>query len=310
MEDAYPLRLLKRMEPYHVSWDKLSSSPFEAAIELKNKGMNQDEAFDVCYMMWLVGRWKSYPQIYDVDFNLAITLAEQAHHIEDSYALPSELLLHLPYPTVCFKAMPIRYRISNAEELNYSGWILASIEETKQGKNLVACFERDKRSEASYDPVFLLPIIDGGTIKDSLEALKAQVLSSGMAPEEHILNEEMRFALFAAQLILYIQSASADVRQIPQGTKRKLSSVSRKPIRKINVGHTIGRTLRSANKGYSYTTFAKQGGTHKRPHIRRGHFHSYWVGSAKTGDKRLTVKWIAPIYVGGGSEEPVVTKVK
>ena len=63
MENIYPLKLLKRIEPYHVSWSRLSSSPFEAAVELRNKGMDTNEVFDVCYMMWLAGRWKSYPQI-------------------------------------------------------------------------------------------------------------------------------------------------------------------------------------------------------------------------------------------------------
>lgn len=44
-----------------------------------------------------------------------------------------------------------------------------------------------------------------------------------------------------------------------------------------------------------------------RPHIRRGHWHTYCVGKGRT--KRI-VKWLAPIFVGNPDETPVTIREK
>lgn len=36
-----------------------------------------------------------------------------------------------------------------------------------------------------------------------------------------------------------------------------------------------------------------------RPHLRRAHWHHYWVGQGRT---RLELRWIHPVLVGG--EQP------
>lgn len=40
----------------------------------------------------------------------------------------------------------------------------------------------------------------------------------------------------------------------------------------------------------------KSSSTFVRPHVRRGHFHSYWIGP-KQNPNDLVIKWIPPIYV-------------
>ena len=45
-----------------------------------------------------------------------------------------------------------------------------------------------------------------------------------------------------------------------------------------------------------------------RPHIRRAHWHSYWIGSRKKPKEReLVVKWLHPILIGGKSGDIVPT---
>ena len=49
------------------------------------------------------------------------------------------------------------------------------------------------------------------------------------------------------------------------------------------------------------------GETHKphRPHTRRGHWHHYWTGTKD--NRKLILKWTAPIFVGGSSDNIITT---
>ena len=48
-------------------------------------------------------------------------------------------------------------------------------------------------------------------------------------------------------------------------------------------------------------------GAPKRPHTRRGHWHHYWVGSDKDNSRKLILKWTAPMFIGGGSDDTIAT---
>jgi hypothetical protein len=37
-----------------------------------------------------------------------------------------------------------------------------------------------------------------------------------------------------------------------------------------------------------------------RPHIRRGHWHGFWTGPKKTGDRKYILKWLPPMVVSAG----------
>lgn len=311
MKEIYPLRLLKELHPYHLNWDLAAASPFECAFEMQRKGMDLDTSVDLAYAGWMLARWKSYQQVYDVDPALAMALGEQAKGADESYKLPAELLLNLPYPALCFKTIPIKYEKSKEEEgFYYTGWMLVSIDDSDENnKSLVVCFERTE-GNGRDDPLFRLPIVKDGTIGDSLKELIQDIEKTGIVAEKEIAKAEMQMALFAAQIILYIQSSGADVRRVPRGTKNKRKSSKEKPIKQVNVGYNIGRTLRKSRAIYEYDR-KESTGKHTRPHVRRGHFHSYWVGHKDSSDRRLVVKWIAPIFVGGKDQDDVtVTKVK
>ena len=54
-------------------------------------------------------------------------------------------------------------------------------------------------------------------------------------------------------------------------------------------------------------------GTHAspRPHIRRAHWHSFWVGKRDQPDARsVTLKWLPPIPVNVQGVEDLTTTVR
>ncbi len=82
-------------------------------------------------------------------------------------------------------------------------------------------------------------------------------------------------------------------------------------VRKWDVAWRIGAALRRRASESAAREEAENGGstgTRKRPHIRRGHWHSYWIGSGEQKEK--VVKWLPPLAVNAdtGEELPAVIR--
>jgi hypothetical protein len=79
------------------------------------------------------------------------------------------------------------------------------------------------------------------------------------------------------------------------------------------VGYRLGAALRSAasrsDEGADHCAAEQR--ARPRPHIRRAHWHSYWMGPVNSGDEhRLSVKWIPPIPVNIGKDHQPVPVVR
>ena len=95
--------------------------------------------------------------------------------------------------------------------------------------------------------------------------------------------------------VAYICSKNADIiSHVSSKQKRSSRSSSRRRPTWSKVGYRIGNQLRAYNQLHS-----EQGSQHAngsvRPHVRRAHWHHYWVGPSS--DRRLVLKWLAPIFV-------------
>lgn len=104
-------------------------------------------------------------------------------------------------------------------------------------------------------------------------------------------------------LVLYLCSEEPEIsnrtqpgpgRPQPRGIKggRKLFAPSNSRI--FQVGHRTGEQLRRAKKGGN----GEASGKTVRPHIRRGHWHGYWLGP-RDGERQFKFKWLAPTMVAG-----------
>ena len=70
-----------------------------------------------------------------------------------------------------------------------------------------------------------------------------------------------------------------------------------KKITNVIVGEAAGKQLREA-RVVAEREFKE--GKRKSPHLRRGHFHHYWILDADNeGQAKLIVKWLNPIMVNG-----------
>ena len=135
------------------------------------------------------------------------------------------------------------------------------------------------------------------------------------------LNKEL--AKRALSLVFYV-IASNDVRPArpgqPDKPHRPRPIKPRKGQSKIpaapgprywDVGVRFGGLLRSA---YTKAGAGQGTGSSKRPHVRRAHWHGYWVGPRSDPEKRrLELRWLPPILVGAKDSEElpsVIWRVK
>lgn len=108
-------------------------------------------------------------------------------------------------------------------------------------------------------------------------------------------------------LIAYICSESPDIRIVKTGKKRKKKrknqTITHKPV-VHECGFVLVKQLHAAR-----AQAEGGGGGTKRPHMRRGHWHTYWRGPRK-GKRVQTIKWVLPTMIAGSRKDLPVTNRK
>ena len=115
-------------------------------------------------------------------------------------------------------------------------------------------------------------------------------------------------------LVLYLCADNADlggrrpVKALDVRTKKGYRTLPPGHPRTWDVGVRVGAALRSMRKS---EPGEPQGGAHSahRPHLRKAHWHGYWLGPRKKQEeRRFEFRWIQPTLVGVQEEDmPAVT---
>lgn len=162
----------------------------------------------------------------------------------------------------------------------------------------------------------VVPIEKNVTLSRALtNFLKKEISAKRLKDNEEIINQISLSFAEKFQYLLYLSAVNAEITPVTRDAivkKAERKSQSEAPKRKsksevANVGYRIGSAIRSAKEEkervvyiHDDNTTQKQG-TPKSPHVRRSHFHSYWVGNGE--NKQLIVKWVNTIFVKGDSKE-------
>ncbi len=122
-------------------------------------------------------------------------------------------------------------------------------------------------------------------------------------------------------LVLYLCSQAAEIQEAgggrrvparpePQKTKKGMRFFAPEHPSRWEVGYRLGAALRHALWEHEP---AEATGSHAspRPHIRRAHWHSFWVGKRDQPDARsVTLRWLPPIPVNVQGVEDLTTTVR
>lgn len=265
--------------------------------------------------------WRKHKIIYDFDDVLAEELCSQADAFEEDYTLPINIILRPPYPCVFIKSS-----IPTKNFGNFTGfWVWIEVDAETNVKEFRVLFTTED-FELTHSTVLELtkPTI-GDCIEDTNRTRRRNHPDLYLEDELRLYNINDKMLLRAMQLYLYICSAEADVRDNLEQKKIYRPRAEGQPVKDRfreleikDVGVVIGATLRRAQREAepreavqhsNIEPHERKQGSPRRPHTRRAHWHHYWTGAKNQPDERkLTLKWIHPILVGGYTDT-VVTMI-
>lgn len=305
---AYDLVEKMRAEP-SLEWNKEKCYiPLAATIPIIDKYIIKKDQNTDPSALAAFSAWRQYKEIYHFDRELAGELYQQADDLED---IPVAVLEILPFPCLYIEL----------EDDVFQGFFVWWEQDfyldvdTKEYELRFLAVGNDESLE-----IYHLHICDGGTLRESTERtshkIKRGLMMQGRTVNGEFIDkyaqEQTQVVSRLVQLVLYICAENADVAENPEQKEitRKPSAGTRpkdvyREIRKWDVGVKIGKMIRQQKY---YSSGASGHGTTKRPHVRRGHYHHYWIGSEKDGTRRLILRWVAPTFVNGAADDVIVTK--
>lgn len=246
-----------------------------------------------------VGAWRQGRSIYRIDADAAAALADT--DLPD--AIPAQVLLELPEWGLYLTGMDTDPPLNGA--FIHLDW---SLDRRRPELWIVA----DLGGE--LDLLVSLPLyLDHPSLT---EALQQAIRTAGPAappPDGDVIDLDASSFLPDAQdyrsllgivrpivaALLYICSAEPDIvdPDRPGARPRRAARPAAQP-QVWEVGYRLSTALRKGRLDHE-----AQGGHHNSPvaHLRRAHWHLYWVGPKSDPEQRRTeLRWVSPVLVGSG----------
>ncbi len=306
---AYALIEKMRAEP-SLKWNKDKCYIPVAATATITEELGEKDKYGIDQSaLAAYAPWRKYKEIYHFNYDLAQELYLQADDFED---IPVDVLDALPYPCIYIEL----------EDDEFKGFFVhweQDFDFDRETQDYELRFFTVGNPDEGL-AVYHLHICGDGTLKDSATKTASR-MKRGMKIHGEKVDDgyidmiaEMQTKVVARllQLVLYICAENAEIIENPEQKQ-----ITRKPaagtppkdvfreIRKWDVGVKIGKMIHAQK--YEGGGEHREGSV-KRPHVRRGHYHHYWVGSVKDDSRQLILRWIAPIFVNGSDEDIIVTK--
>lgn len=295
-------------------WDDtkcyLPLSVFVEVCKLLNHDKFDDViAYDVVALFHTYN-WRRHKQIYSFDSEFANVLVQS-----DSSEVDTSVFENLPYNSF-YVDIP-----GGCITCNDKGEYLCTIQGFFCSRNvsmngvaddlmdcLMLYFVTDQNNVVACP----IKVKQGVTVQESTDSYLESLdyATNGDTDVREQYNEATKMVPYllnnATQLILYLCSMNMDIVENPEQKNiyRAPSKVSKiqdklREVRKWDVGYRIGQVIRKTKKEESEasTTSVGHSSSTKRPHSRRGHFHHFWVGKRDSEERKLIVKWVAPMYI-------------
>ena len=256
--------------------------PTSVAAQLMNDtGGYEKEYSDICAGLVTCAMWRKHKIIYQLHPDLVELLCNQAEDISDMDSIPVKIILeNMPYPVIYVMCNNIWDKCNG-----FFAWVdlidwrpVLRFGFTPLSEDVIAFSS--------------LMLVESGTILDCLSATAAN--SKGNPARTA---EEIRPFLKALQILLYILSANSD--QVENDRSKSIHRKSQqikdkfREVKQIDVGVHVSAAMRQATTGSAVSTGT---GSPKRSHMRRGHWHHYWIGKANQ-NRRIVLKWLAPMAI-------------
>ena len=297
-------------------WNSLCYIPIAATNAILQNKCNIFN-METCAYYAALSAWRQFKEIYTFSTELKETLYSQAN---TEITIPIEILYHIPYPCVYIS-------------FDQNNGFFSFFEHDTNTNELELRFLFVQANGDNIEPTLnvYLHLKEGYTVSDGIkrgiEIIRENAKNNGFKLSENELSNFEKYVKTIIsrniQLILYICADNAEIESSStQGETKKadtntLRNVPPKDvfreIRSWDVGFKYAKLVKEYNQNNTsnetsdnadsyHNSFSK-----KRPHTRRGHWHHYWTGSTSNNSRKLILKWTAPIFVAGNSDETITT---
>lgn len=294
------------------TWPDWCYLPMAASLEVAKLYTGEGYGFaKLGQLLAALGPWRKSKEVYQFDPDLEAVLFEQ-----DDLSLPAEILYQLPYNCLYISSRVAAGIIGFFAHLEYD------INTARPELRFLFVAE-------DYDWIGVPVHLDHQNLLDSMDAVRQEGIRQtfqrhdadtliALEKSQEKDNKFVRDVLVRAmQLVLYICAANSAIEPSPeQALYTRRSDVIKdrySEIRKWDVGVRIGQAIRGYRDNLQAEGPKKEGQPNnpRRPvaaHIRRAHWHHFWIGPKKEpGERKLIVKWIPHLYIGGSEEDsPIV----
>lgn len=244
------------------------------------------EAFSTTY---IVNIWAKSKQVYKFDAELELSLADS-----DRIELPVRILDRLPHRT---------FYIDFADDGIFKS-------------NFHGAFIHIAPEKTGY-LVYIMRVKDDGRSMSGKIALVSQndenatfIFDKNDIPQDDVdRNKDWRlFGFFSINALLYLCADNNEIHEsaLTKQTYRPSTHIKNKfsEIRQWECGYRYGTELRknktkSNDNDASASTNLPTSRKQVIEHIRRAHWHHYWVGKRNSTERKLILHWIPPTLVHG-----------
>lgn len=311
-----------------TKWDKRCYLPIGAGIAITSRGrkvtnpgdFTNREMSDAAVIAAVVP-WRFHKQIYVFDREMEEMLEEQG---EEDLVIPTEILNNLPYQCIYIKI--------NSED--FDGFFVHFESDANKGGEMELRFLLCWKSLDKYPIPIIIHLVENGTVKDgvgrTLEEMRKNAKKWEMRHTEkelelaHEVTEDLASKMI--QLVLYLCAENKEVKENPvqkkitkQPKEKKFIKDKFREVQMWNCGEQTGEIIRKIkyaakeekdeDEEKEARAFAAKTGGHKRPHSRRGHWHHYWVGKRDSTQRKLTLKWLPPMFIHSQIERTVTVNI-
>lgn len=252
-------------------------------------------------MLSALSMWRKNKQIYSFYGELEDLLYQQATEDDN---VPVDVLQNLPFPCIFIETK----KTNIMDIVGFFAFYLVK-NDKKQFRLLLV----------TKDLLIPVPLYlaKGQTIKNVFSHFFDQYSSFTKkrhpCPDQAYQNQVDQYiclVTYVMQLLLYICAQNAEICEKNESRKiykKKPETIKDqyKEVQHFECGKKISEIVRRTIKTNSSEilddelkiVFLQKNGSKKRPHVRKGHWHHYWVGSKKEQNRQLKLNWIAPSII-------------
>lgn len=227
-----------------------------------------------------VGTWQYSKSVYEFDPDIYDSIVDAGI----SGNIPDDILFRLPEWCVYIKTPNLMF--SDGDIIGFFAYLEDDVNTHKMELRIVLhCF----------DALHSIPILLNNTsIESSIDTLNRNV---GIEPKiqdndlKNLLKKIVPLVLYLCTDAPEFKSSSVDQpkNSTPTKTKKGLRLFPIEKSRTWKVGHEIGETIRTAHT---------RAGGKKAPHLRRAHWHHFWIGKRESNERKISCRFLPPIFVG------------